>query len=52
MMWLRKQKADIAFLQETYNTNEVENVCRSQWKGSLLFFHGTEHARGFGARKS
>ena len=46
MMWLRKQKADIAFLQETYSTKDVENVWRSQWNGSLFFSHGTEHARG------
>ena len=46
LMWLRKQKADIAFLQETYSTKEVENIWRSQWNGSLFFSHGTEHARG------
>ena len=47
MMWLWKQKADIAFLQETYSTKDVENIWRSQWNGSLFFTHGTEHAQGF-----
>ena len=46
MMWLRKQKADIVFLQETYSTKEVENIWRSQWSGPLFFSHGTVHARG------
>ena len=46
MMWLDKQNADIALLQETYSSKEVENVWRPQWKGPLLFSHGTEHARG------
>ena len=46
MMWLQKQKADIAFLQETYSTKDVENIWRSQWNGSLFFSHRTEHARG------
>ena len=39
------QNADIALLQETYSAKEVEHAWRSQWKGSLLFSHGTEHAR-------
>ena len=47
--WCMKDKADIIFLQETYSTPEVENVWKSQWRGELIFSHGSdcvEHSRG------
>ena len=44
--WLLKQKVDLCFLQETYSTKEVENNWKKQWKGEMLFSHGSEHSRG------
>ena len=37
LIWLQKQKVDIIFLQETYNTKEVENNWKRQWKGPIFF---------------
>ena len=45
-LWLSKNKADIAFLQETYSLSDVENLWKTQWKGDLYFAHGSEHCRG------
>ena len=44
--WLGKQNADIYFLQETYSTAELENDWRKQWRGDLVFAHGTSHSKG------
>ena len=45
-MWLTKQKADIVFLQETYSSIEDENFWNTQWKGKMLFSHGSHHSKG------
>ena len=44
--WLLNSEADICFLQETYSTQEVENIWRKQWKGNMFFSHGSGHSRG------
>ena len=44
--WLLNSGADICFLQETYSTQEVENIWRKQWKGNMFFSHGSSHSRG------
>ena len=41
----KTKRADIVFLQETYNTMEVENFWSLQWDGNLLFAYGTERVR-------
>ena len=46
LIWLQKQKMDIIFLQETYNTKEVENNWKRQWKGPMFFAHGSNHSCG------
>ena len=46
MSWLLNSGADICFLQETYSTQEVENIWRKQWKGNMFFSHGSSHSRG------
>ena len=38
--WLLNSVADICFLQESYSTQEVENIWRKQWKGNMFFSHG------------
>ena len=45
-MWLTKQKADIVFLQEIYRSIENENFWNTQWKGKMLFSHGSHHSKG------
>ena len=44
--WIKKQKVDIAFLQETYSSQEIENQFKLQWPGKMLFVHGTNHSKG------
>lgn len=44
--WLIKQNSDICFLQETYSTEETENLWKSQWPGEIYFAHGSIHSRG------
>jgi len=44
--WLKKDKAQICFLQETYSTPEIENTWRKEWRGELFFAHGSTHSKG------
>ena len=44
--WLVNSGADIFSLQETYSTRDIENFWRKQWKGEMLFLHGSNHSRG------
>ena len=44
--WLLNSVADICFRQESYSTQEVENIWRKQWKGNMFFSHGSSHSRG------
>ena len=46
ILWLRQQKCDIAFLQETYWTNELETRISADWNGRCIFNHGTNHSKG------
>ena len=45
-LWLHQQKCDIAFLQETFLTRDLENTIKSEWSGTCIFDHGTNHSRG------
>lgn len=44
--WVKKNRIDVCFLQETYCTTNVENIWKNQWGGKLLSSFGTNHARG------
>ena len=44
--WLDERKYDIVFLQETYSTNDIESVWRTQWQDKLYFSHGSNHSYG------
>ena len=44
--WLKKQNADIALLQETHWSKEIENFVRNEWQGFVFFSHGMQNARG------
>ena len=45
-LWLNRQKCDIAFLQETFLTKDMEQLVSRDWKGFCIFDHGTNHSRG------
>ena len=44
--WARNQKADIIFLQETYNTPDVFDSWKFQWPGDMYYSHGSNHSKG------
>ena len=44
--FLKDQKANIFFLQETYSEPNAENVWKKEWGGELFFSHGTKHSKG------
>lgn len=37
---------NIALLQETHTTSNIENIWKAQWRGRVIFSHGTSKARG------
>ena len=44
--WVRNQKADIIFLQETYSTPDFFQSWKFQWPGDMYFSHGSNHSKG------
>jgi len=44
--YLKDQKANFYFLQETYSDADDELMWQSKWGGEILFFHGTHHSKG------
>ena len=44
--FLKDQKCDVYFLQETYSEPKDENIWRSEWGGDIFFSHGSLHSRG------
>ena len=44
--WIEKQKADITFLQETCSTPEILTDWKFQWRGEMIYSHGSNHSRG------
>jgi len=44
--YLKKQKASIFCLQETFSKKEDEKIWRAEWGGQIIFSHGSEHSRG------
>ena len=44
--WLRKQKPDIVFLQETHSTEENQVFWKREWGAALFSSHGANNARG------
>ena len=45
-LWLDQRRYDIVFLQDTYNSPDVEDTWRTQWQGNFYFSHGSNHSRG------
>ena len=46
LSYLKDQKANIYFVQETYLERADENIWRNEWGGELFFSHGTKHSKG------
>ena len=44
--WLRKQKPDVIFLQETHSTKRNEATWKKEWGATLFCSHGANNARG------
>ena len=44
--YLKGQKANIYFLQETYSEPKDEAIWKQEWGGELFFSHGTKHSKG------
>ena len=44
--WLRKQKPDVVFLQETHSTQGNEVSWQREWGATLICPHGANNARG------
>ena len=44
--WLEDSNADVVFLQETYSSDDITNLWSSQWKGDMVFSHGSRHSCG------
>ena len=44
--YLKNQKANIYFLQETYSERADEKIWTNEWGGELFFSHGTTHSKG------
>ena len=43
---LKEKGTDIAFLQETYWTENLSKKIKQEWDGLIILNHGTEHSRG------
>ena len=44
--YLKDQKANFYFLQETYSDVNDESIWQSEWGGKILFSHETHHSKG------
>ena len=44
--YLREQKCDVFFLQETYCQKEDAKIWCSEWGGKIFLTHGTTHSKG------
>ncbi len=44
--WLKRQNADICFLQETYLGEKLEKIIKNEWEVEILSSFGSAHSRG------
>ena len=47
-IWLKRQKLDIVFLQETHSDKKIENYWKHEWGGKAWFASYKSTARGVG----
>ena len=46
LRWLHNNNFDVTILQETYSTENIENIWKSEWGGKIYFCHGSSHSKG------
>ena len=44
--WLKREKVDICFIQESFSVQDSERMWKNEWGGEMFFSHGTNHGRG------
>ena len=44
--WVKNQKADIMFLQETVSRPDIFDSWKYQWPGDKHYTHGSNHSKG------
>ena len=44
--YFQKHRLDIIFLQKTHWSVDIEIQIRREWRGEIVFNHGTDSARG------
>ena len=44
--WLDHQHSPFVFLQETYSSDECENIWQAEWGDEVFFSYGTKHSKG------
>ena len=44
--WLHNYKFDVIFLKGNDSTQNVEAIWESEWRGNIIYSHGTNHSKG------
>ena len=44
--FIKDKRPDVVFVQETHSIKKVQQIWRNQWKGKIIFSHGTSNSRG------
>ena len=44
--WVTKNNFDVTLLQETYSSKDNELEWNNEWKGHIVFSHGSKHSKG------
>ena len=44
--WIKRQKIDICFLQETFLNEELEKLIKKEWDMEIISSFGTAHSKG------
>jgi len=44
--YLKKQKANIYLLQETFSNPKDERIWSADWGGQIFYSHGSDHSKG------
>jgi len=45
-LYLKKQKANIYLLQETFSNCKDERIWSAEWGGQIFYSHGSDHSKG------
>ena len=45
-VYLKSQKANVYFLQETFSNSNDEKIWAAEWGGQIFYSHGSDHSKG------